>query len=112
MDVTVERNDDVLSLGVRGRIDYTTAPAFNEAVEDAMAETDRALILDFGELAFIGSAGLRVLLTQAKALQARDVKLVLCALSQPVREVFKITGFERILQIHTDLGEARASLDA
>ena len=112
MDVTVERNDDVLSLGVKGRIDYTTAPAFDEAVEDAMAETDRALILDFGELAFIGSAGLRVLLVKAKALQARDVKLVLCALSDPVRQVFQITGFERILQIHADLGEARASLDA
>ena len=110
MDVTVERTGDVVSLGVKGRIDYTTAPKFNEAVDGALAHTDRALILDFGELAFIGSAGLRVILTTAKALQARNAQLLLCALSEPVHEVFRVTGFAQLLPIHAHAEEARESL--
>ena len=110
MDVTIERSDDILALGLRGRIDYTTAPAFNDAVEDAVAETDRALILDCGELAYIGSAGLRVILKTAQTLKAREVPVVLCALSSPVREVFHITGFAQLLPIHDNAAEARASL--
>ena len=110
MDVTVERFGDVLSLSVKGRVDYTTAPRFNEAVDDALVDTDRALILDFRELAFIGSAGLRVILTKAKALQARNAQLLLCALSDPVREVFRVTGFAQLLPIHADADAARESL--
>ncbi|MDE0057704.1 MAG: STAS domain-containing protein [Defluviicoccus sp.] len=112
MEVTVERNDDVLSLGLKGRIDYTTAPAFDEAVERAMTETDRALILDFEGVAFIGSAGLRVILLRGKALQDRDVELVLCALSDPVRGVFQVTGFDQLFPIHATAADARASLGA
>ena len=110
MDVTVERIGDVVSLGLKGRIDYSTAPQFNEAVDDALADTDRALILDFGEVAFIGSAGLRVILTTAKAMQARNAQLVLCALSEPVLQVFQITGFAQLLPIHAHAEEARESI--
>ena len=110
MDVTVDRNDDVLSLGVKGRIDYNTAPAFDEAVERAMKETDRALILDFEGVVFIGSAGLRVILLRGKALRERNVELVLCALSDSVRGVFQVTGFDRLFPIHATAADARASL--
>lgn len=112
MEVTAERNDDVLSLGLKGRIDYTTAPAFDEAVDQAIAETDRALILDFEGVAFIGSAGLRVILLKGRALRERDVEMVLCALSDPVRGVFEVTGFDRLFPIHGSAAEARASLGA
>ena len=111
MDLTTERHDDVLSLEVRGRLDWSTAEAFKGAVKGAIEETDRALIMDFGELDFIGSAGLRVILLTAKSLQGQDAKLVLCALSDPVRDVFRITGFERLLPIHETRAQARASLD-
>ena len=112
MDVTAERDDDILSLGVKGRIDYANAPDFEEAVERAMAETDRALILDFEQVDFIGSAGLRVILLKGKALRERDVELVLCALTAPVRGVFQVTGFDRLFSIHATAAEARASLGA
>ena len=59
MDLTAERHDNVLSLEVKGRLDWSTSDAFKEAIKDAVEETDRALIMDFRELDFIGSAGLR-----------------------------------------------------
>ena len=112
MDVTVERSDGVLSLGIKGRIDYATAPDFDRAIERAVTETDRALILDFEEVPFIGSAGLRVILLKGRALQERGVEMVLCALSAPVRGVFQVTGFEQLFPIHATAAEARASLGA
>ena len=111
MDLTAERRDDVLSIGVRGRLDWSNSDAFKDAVKDTIEETDRAVIMDFAELDFIGSAGLRVVLLAAKSLFERDAKLLLCSLSDPVRDVFRVTGFERLLPIHETLAEARASLD-
>ncbi len=110
MDLTTERNENVLSLDVTGRIDGSTAVAFEEAVRNAIDETDRALIMDFGGLDYISSAGLRVILLTAKSLQSQDAKLVLCALSEPIREVFKISGFDKLLPIHDTREEAEASL--
>ena len=110
MDLTAERHENVLSLEVKGRLDWSTSEAFKEAIKDAVEETDRALILDFGELDFIGSAGLRVILLTAKTLVEQDAKLVLCSLSNPVRAVFRVTGFEQLLPIHETLAQARESL--
>ena len=110
MDLTTERQDNVLSIRVKGRLEWSNSDVFRDAARDMIEETDRAVIMDFGELDYIGSAGLRVILVTAKSLLERDASLVLCGLSQPVREVFRITGFERILPIHETLAEARASL--
>ncbi len=112
MDLTVERHDNVLSVGVKGRLDWSNSEAFRDALGDTIEDTDRAVIMDFGELDFIGSSGLRVILVTARLLVERDATLLLCGLSDPVREVFRITGFERLLPIHETLAEARASLGA
>ena len=112
MDLTTERSENVVCVDVKGRIDGSTAVAFEEAVRGALEESDRAMIMDFRELAYISSAGLRVILLTAKSLQSQDAKLVLCSLSEQIREVFKISGFDKLLPIHEDREEARASLGA
>ena len=111
MDLTRERKGDVLSIGVRGRIDSMSARIFAAAVRDATAKSDRAVILDFRDLVSICSSGLRAILLIAGDLRRRDARLVLCGLSGPIREVFRTTGFDRILPIHASEAEARASLD-
>ena len=57
MDLTTERQDGVLSAEVNGRIDGTTATAFEQAIKTAIEESDHALILDFKNLLYISSAG-------------------------------------------------------
>lgn len=112
MNLTTERYDNVLAIGIRGRLDWSNFEAFREGIKGTIEETDRAVIMDFRELDFIGSAGLRVVLVAARSLFERDAELLLCGLSDPVRDVFRITGFERLLPIHETLAEARASLGA
>lgn len=112
MDLTTERSENVVCVDVKGRIDGSTAVAFEESVRNAFEESDRAMIMDFRELAYISSAGLRVILLTAKSLQSQDAKLVLCSLSDQIREVFKISGFDKLLPIHETREEARESLGA
>ena len=111
MELTTERRDDVLSVRVSGRFDAAAGEAFEESLAESIAETDRAVILDLAGLDFIGSTGLRAVLTTAKTLHGRNAELVLCALSEPIRRVFRVTGFDRILPIHGTRAEALAALD-
>ena len=110
MNVATERQDDVLSADVGGRIDGSNAVEFEAAIRAAIMESDRAVIMDFEKLSYISSAGLRVILLVAKFLQNRDTKLVLCSLSDPVREVFEISGFDKILPVLPTRADALAAL--
>ena len=111
MDFATERHDDVLSVRLSGRLDAAAAEAFEESLRQSIADTDRAVILDFAGLDFIGSTGLRAVLTTAKTLHGRGAELVLCALSEPVRRVFRITGFDRILPIYGTWAVALTALE-
>ncbi len=111
VELTTERHGDVLAMAVAGRLDAAAAAALAEALDDAVAGTDRAAILDFGAVELVGSAGLRVVLAAAKRLRERDAGLVLCAPPEPVRQVLRITGFERFLTIRETVADALASLE-
>ena len=59
----------------------------------------RHMVVDFSRLDFISSAGIRVFLLAAKALRAVNGTLVLCAMKNHVREVFRVSGCYRIIPI-------------
>ncbi len=111
MDVTTERRDGVLSARVSGRIDGSNAYEFEETIRGAIEESDRAVIMDFEKLFYISSAGLRAVLMTAKELQKRDAPFALCSLSDQIREIFAISGFDKIITIYPTRVEALASLD-
>ena len=68
------------------------------------------MIMDFEHLSYISSAGLRAGLITAKTLWNRDAKFVLCSLPDTIREIFEISGFDKILSIHTSHAKAFAAL--
>ncbi len=90
---TVNENNYVVNLS--GRLDTTTAPTFEEFIENNIATTS-TLLIDCQGLEYVSSAGLRVLLSTHKRLKG-NVKLKnVCEL---VMEVFEMTGFVDILEI-------------
>ena len=111
MKMTTERQDDVLSIRVFGRIDGSNAIAFQEAIRTAVEDRDRAMIMDCSELSYLSSAGLRAVLMTAKTLSNRDVRFALCALSDNVLEIFEKSGFDKIIAIHLSKAAALTSLD-
>ncbi len=111
MDVTTERQDGVLFARVDGRIDGSNAVEFEKAIKTAIEESDRAVIMDFEKLTYINSAGLRAILLTDKTLGNRNAKFALCSLSGRIREVFEMSGFDRIIAMYPSRVEALASLD-
>jgi anti-anti-sigma factor len=66
---------------------------------DHVSSGERRLIVDFSHLDFISSTGLRVALLATRALQASKGQIVLCAMKKHIEEVFRISGFDRIISI-------------
>ena len=60
-------------------------------------------------LAYISSAGLRVILQTAKALRTQEAQFALCSAKGPIREVFEISGIDQIVSIHDSEAAALAS---
>ena len=100
MNVESRREGTSLILKADGRVDGTNASEFQDAMKAEINETDRAVVLDLQDLTYISSAGLRVVLLIAKDLQRQGAKMAACSLSEPVREVFVISGFDKIIPLH------------
>lgn len=95
MNIISNKNNDCLEIALEGRLDTTTAPELDSFL-NASYDDIKSLAIDCEKLAYISSAGLRVLLTAHKKLKG-DLKLTnVCEL---VMEVFELTGFADILVI-------------
>ncbi len=97
MNINVNKNDKTVVFEVEGRLDTTTAPLLENEIKEN-SENCEALVLDFKNLEYISSAGLRVILTTQKAMNAKG-KMVVKNVNSTVMEVFEITGFSDILTI-------------
>ena len=110
MDIQTERNDGTLIAKAEGRIDGVNARDFEEALKAAISSDDSTVVMDLEGLSYISSAGLRVILLIAKTLRKRNAELLLCSLSDPIREVFEISGFDKIIPVHASREQALASI--
>ena len=64
------------------------------------------MIVDFGDLDYISSAGLRVILKATKDLKRSEGNFILCSMKDYVKEVFEISGFDTFLPIVSSMDEA------
>ncbi len=83
---------------VDGRLETGTAPEL-EMELNKVVPTCQDLVLDFAKLEYVSSAGLRVLLTAQKTMNAKGGSMKIIHINEVVREVFNITGFTSILTI-------------
>ena len=110
MDIGLERQDGALIAKPEGRVDGINASDFEKALRDAIDEGGGPLIVDLENLTYISSAGLRAILLIAKLLAQRNAGFGLCSLSDPIREVFEISGFDKIVSIHGSRSDALAAV--
>jgi anti-anti-sigma factor len=103
--------DHVTVLAPNGRIDTTTSAMVDGAVRGAVDGGARSLVVDFADVDYISSAGLRVFLVLAKRLKALDGHLVLCGMGPPVRQVFQLAGFLPLFSIEPSRDAALRALD-
>ncbi len=110
MAISTSREGQTLIVKTADRIDGANARELQVDLEAAIEPSDRGLVLDLEELSYISSAGLRVILLTAKTLRKQNAKLAVCSLSGSVREVFEISGFDKIIPVHDTQVDATAAL--
>lgn len=86
-----------MTIALSGRLDTTTAPELESELKGSL-DGVTALIMDFRELEYISSAGLRVLLSSQKTMNKQG-SMVIKNASDEVKEIFDVTGFSEILTI-------------
>lgn len=97
MTIDIKKNNQEAIVTVAGRLDTTTAPVLEKAVNEDIGDTT-ALVLDLQGLEYISSAGLRVLLGAQKKMQ-KIGSMKLRNVCEDVMEVLEMTGFADILTI-------------
>ena len=97
MTIEIKKNAEVTTIVIAGRLDTTTAPALDKAINEDMGDV-KNLVLDVKAMEYISSAGLRVLLGAQKKMQKIGSMKVI-NVCEEVMEVFEMTGFADILVI-------------
>ena len=97
MTITKKQNGTSLEIALEGRLDTMTAPELEAELNKSLGGAD-SLTMDFSKLEYISSAGLRVLLSAYKTMNAKD-GMTVTHVNEIVQEVFEVTGFAEILTI-------------
>ena len=95
MDIEQERAGKSVALALNGRLDTVNAPRLESKIKELEDITE--LTLDFKEVSYISSMGLRVLLQAKKTMKSNGVKLTIINMRDSVREIFEITGFLNLM---------------
>lgn len=98
MNVEKIYNDKELTIKVDNQIDTVTAPDFENEINDEMGKFD-SLILDFENLEYISSAGLRVLIMTQKKLQPQSIPFTIINAPDMIKDIIKVSGLDNILNV-------------
>ena len=97
MKINKNYNGDELTMAVEGRIDTITSQVLDKQINDELGKFT-SLTIDFADVEYISSAGLRVLISAQKKLDG-DVSMRIINVGDVVNEIFTMSGFDKILRI-------------
>jgi len=98
MDIKKKYNDKKLTIETGTRIDTVNSPDFENEINDELGKFD-SLIIDFSNLEYISSAGLRVLIATQKKLKPENIPMTIKNANDTIKEIFRMSGFDKILKI-------------
>lgn len=98
MTITASQSGTETTLKLSGRIDTNTSPQLQEEILKAFQSAKR-LVLDFEDVPYISSAGLRALLIGQKTAASKRAVMELVNVSGVVLSVLESVGFLKILTI-------------
>ena len=97
MQITKNVENDNLTLSLEGRLDTLTAPQL-EAEVNGKLDGVKTLIFDFQNLAYVSSAGLRILF-MAQKIMNKQGKMIVRNANADIKDIFTVTGFSNILTL-------------
>ena len=91
----IERKEKygITCLKIKGRMDTAAAIETEKAVDKILKENNNRLLFDLGDLEYLSSYGLRIILHATKRIKMMDGRIILCSLIENTKEIFDICGF-------------------
>lgn len=111
MEIIEKQEGNISIFKLNGRLDSNTSQGLEKKIFDSISNGSKNIIVEFKDLDYISSAGLRVILKATKALKREDGKIMLCDMQDYVKEVFEIAGFDSILPIVPTMTDAIKALE-
>jgi anti-anti-sigma factor len=99
MEITLRDEGDTKIVTLNGKLDTNTTPAAEGEINALLEAGVNKLLINFEQLSYISSSGLRLLLATAKKLKGSGGDLKVCSLNEMATEVFEVSGFSSILNV-------------
>jgi len=110
MDLQTKVEGNAIVVSISGRLDAVTAPEYEKRIRELIDSGNSYFVVDFEQLDYISSAGLRGLLLMAKLLSAKGGRACLANVNGNVRSVFDMCGFNTVFKMENSVAEALAVL--
>ncbi len=98
--MTIEEfsEENYLRLSIEGKIDANSSQEFTNAILSSLQKTN-SLVIDMENVIYLSSAGLRAFVLGQKTAMAKGAGFSLINVQDPVKDIFRTTGFDKILKI-------------
>ena len=93
MKIIRKKENGVIRIIIKGRLDADSAPKAEKILNRTIARNKNRLLFDLCELEYMSSAGLRVVLNTARQVYQQGGKIVLCCLNDVLKETFEFSPF-------------------
>lgn len=102
MEIKFSMSGDVSVVAFLGKHDSQTFLDAEERLKELIKQGTRKILINFAELDYINSAGLRIILVAAKEIKNVKGELRLCSPNKLIKDVFEISGFLKIFKVFDD----------
>jgi anti-sigma B factor antagonist len=107
---TAELGGNAFVVTMTGEADLHTAPELDRALQGVIALGGTAVAVDLGDVSFIDSTALEVLLRYQPQFRGRGGDLVIVTQDRRVLRTFEITGLDRVFSIERRLADGVAAV--
>jgi anti-sigma B factor antagonist/stage II sporulation protein AA (anti-sigma F factor antagonist) len=109
VQVDEAQEGEVLVLRIEGRLDAASSPFLEKKMNTYVDEGKLKILMNFDQVEYLSSAGMRLLLSVSKKLKTKSGKMVIAGINADVMEVIRMAGFDHILSISPTEGDALKS---
>ena len=99
MEVKINKENNVSTVQLIGRLDTPASQEVSEQLEPLMADASGTIVLDCTEMSYISGSGLRIFLSLRKAAASQGGKIIVKNITDDIRQVFMMTGFLNLFEI-------------
>lgn len=106
MEVVSDRTDNMLMISLKGRLDAFGASQLDEAARKFIKDDDFFVVIEMGDVSYLSSGGIRILLAVEKALKKRGGRIHLCNVNPYPLKVLEMAGFAQVFSIYSTREDA------